>query len=304
MSYDLYFYTRNGREIDPKDIEEYLLKNGCTRDGEFPQWIFENEATNVYFMFERQPESDDPEDIEIFESFAEFDNTQFTFSLNFLRPNFFGLEAFAYVERLMDELDLYALNPQSHSDPDTPSRETSEKYYSEWSKANLDFSSEHFDSLDLLYFPLDISNAYWNYNFNAARLQESLGDEYYVPTMFLVRRASTGLPITMSTWTQHIPNLFPPADYFLINRKRRKLFRTIDESGLISRETFMRVFGSYLEPFDFKDCFIIHPEKTELVADVFNTVEFEAVLEGFLGDGIDLSTLTNAERSPIQKSID
>lgn len=303
MSYDLYFYTRKGWEIDAKDLEAYFLQNRCTRDGEFPQWLYENEATNVYFVFERQPESDDPENIEMLENFAEFDNTQFTFNLNFVRPDFFGLEAFAYVERFMNEFDLYALDPQSYTNPETPSREAFETYYSEWSKVNSDFSSEHFDALDLLHFPLDRSNDYWNYNFSAERLQEDLGDEYFVPTMFLVRRASTGSPITFSTWTQHIPNVFPPADYFLLNRQRRKLFRTKEESGLISRKTLMEVFGSYLEPFDFKDCYIIHPEKAERVADIFNTVEFEADLKGFLGDGIDLLKLTNAERAPIQKSL-
>jgi len=304
MSYDLYFYTKKGREINAKDIEQYFLENGCIRDGEFPQWVYENEATNVYFVFERQPESEEAEDIEFFDSFDEFDNTQFTFNLNFFRPNFFGLEAFAYVDRFMCEFDLYALDPQSNTNPDTPSRETFETYYSEWSKANSGFSSEHFDALDLMHFPLDRSNDYWKYNFNAERLQEGLGDEYFVPTMFLVRRASTGSPITFSTWTQHIPNVFPPADYFLLNRQRRKLFRTIEESGLISHKTLMDVFGSYLEPFDFKDCYIIHPANAELVADIFNTVEFEADLKDFLGDGIDLSKLTNAERSPIQRDLD
>ncbi len=304
MSFDLYFYTRKECKVDPTEIEAYLLKNGCVREDEFPQWVYENDDTNVYFVFERQPENDDPEDIEIFESFNEFDNTGLTFNLNFIRPNFFGLEAFPYVERFMKEFGLYALNLQSKSDPDNPLRQSAEEYYSDWSKHNLNFSSEYFDDLELLHFPLEISNDYWRYNFHRNELQVLLGDDYFVPTLILAREASTGRPITISTWTEHIPNVFPTADYFLLNRTKVKLFRTIEEDGLISRDRFMNEFGPYLEPFDFKDCYIIHPDKAAESADLFNTIGFDAKLHGFLGDGIDLSKLTNAERAAEQKLLD
>src|SRR5690606_10226598 len=124
---------------------------------------------------------EDPEDIELFESFEDFENTQFTFNINFIRPNFFGLEAFPFVEQFMNEFDLYALDPQCRSDPDNPGRKTAEGYYSEWSQTNLKFSSEHFDELELLHFPLERSNDYWRYNFHVNQLQHGLGEDYFVP---------------------------------------------------------------------------------------------------------------------------
>lgn len=301
MSFDLYFYTRKEHLFDASKVESYLVKNGCVRVSEDEQWVYENEDTDVYFDFERQPENDDPEDNKTFESFDDFNNTRYSFSLNYIRPNFFGLEAFPFVELMMSELDLFALNPQSDSEIEIPRRQTAGEYYSNWSNTNLSVSSDHFDYFDLLHFPLEKSNEYWRYNFHRNEMQDKLGDDYYVPTLILARQASTGEPITISTWTEHIPNVFPPADYFLINRKKRKLFRTAEESGLISHESFIREFGSYLEPFDFEDCFIIHPENAVLVGELFNKIEFEAMLEGFVGDGIDLSKLTNADRSAVQK---
>ncbi|MBX3243065.1 MAG: hypothetical protein KF685_01195 [Acidobacteria bacterium] len=304
MSFDLYFYTRKNQKVASKEIEDYFDRNGCIRDEEFPQWLYESERTGVYFLFEMQTESDDSEDIEVYESFDDFDNTRFTFNINFIRPNFFGLEAFPFVEKLMNEFDLYALDPQCPSDPDNPGRKTAEEYYGEWSKTNINFSSEHFDELELLHFPVEKSNDYWRYNFHVEQLQLGLGDDYFVPSLILVRQASTGMPITISTWTEHIPNVFPPADYFFISRKRKKLFRNVEESGLISRENFMKIFGAYLVVFDFKDCFIIHPDQAESVGELFNKVEFDFLLDGFLGEGIDLSKLTNAERSAEQRSFD
>src|SRR5260221_3148782 len=149
MSFDLYFYTAKNHNLSSEQIAEYLVAKGCVREDEFPQWIYSNETTGVYFSFETQPESDDPEDIELFDSFRAFENTHFTFNINFVRPNFFGLEAFPFVERFMSELDLYALNPQWQDNSANPSKETGDAYYSDWSRANLNFSADHFDEFGL-----------------------------------------------------------------------------------------------------------------------------------------------------------
>jgi hypothetical protein len=60
MSFDLYFYTRKGQELDRSRFENYLLDNGCVREGEDEQWFYENEDTGVYFSFEVQPQNEDP----------------------------------------------------------------------------------------------------------------------------------------------------------------------------------------------------------------------------------------------------
>ena len=300
MSFDLYFYKRKDEEISSAAIGNWLTANGCVRKGDFPQWLYGNEDTGVYFSFEIQEPDDDPEAIEMFEKFSDFENTQFTFNLNFVRPNFFALEAFPFVERFLTDLELFALNPQSRVDPDNPRKEKSHDYYSDWSRTNLRFSADHFDEFGLKYLPLEKSNDYWRYNFQKGELQNRLGDEYFVPTLILAKRAVTGDAITLSTWTQHIPNIFPPADYFVIIRKRKKLFRTVDETGIIARETLLLTFADYLEDYDFKDCKIIHPENAEKVGGIFNNVVFDFLLEGFF-EPLEIENLTNAERSSQQK---
>jgi hypothetical protein len=303
MSFDLYFYTAKDHSLSSEQIEKYLVAKGCFREGEFPQWLYSNEATGVYFSFEIQRESDDPEDIEIFESFEEFDNTRFSFNINFIRPNFFALEAFPFVERFMSELDLHVLNPQSQDDGDNPRKQNADAYYSDWTRANLSVSADHFDEFGLIHFPIEKSNDYWRYNFHKDEMQEKLGEEYFVPSLILTRQTTTGEPITLSTWTEHIPNVFPPADYFVVSRKRKKLLRTVDESGVISRNKLLNTFGDYLEAFDFKDCYIIHPNEAAKIGDLFNSVEFDYPWKGF-AKPIELESLTNAERSPDQKVVE
>jgi hypothetical protein len=303
MSFDLIFYTKKGRTVTEEEFSAYLIGKGCIREGDIPQWLYGNDATGVYFSFDLEPVSTTQDDIEMFENFAEFDNTRFSFNINFIRPNFFGLEAFPFVERLMTDLDLYAIDPQCKTDPDSPGRKIADEYHAEWAEQNLNFSAEHFDALELIHFPLEKSDYYWRYNFQKDAIQDRLGDEYYVPSLILTWRKSGGEPITISTWTEHIPNVFPPADYFGIHRKRKKLFRTVEEMGVISREKLMQTFGGYFEPLDFKDCYIIHPDKAEAAAKAFNSVEFDAPFEGFFTTDFDLEHLTNAERSPDQREL-
>ncbi len=77
----------------------------------------------------------------------------------------------------------------------------------------------------------------------------------------------------------------------------------IDEKGLISRHRLLSVFGDYLEAFEVKDCYVIHPENAAKVGDLFNSVEFEYSLEGFTKQA-ELESLTNAERSTDQKVVE
>ncbi|MEP7075432.1 MAG: hypothetical protein ABI878_06445 [Acidobacteriota bacterium] len=301
MSFDLYFYKKKGSAVSEKEIAAFLTSNGCVREGEFPQWFYANDATGVYFSFEIQAESDDPEEITRFESFDEFDNTRFSFNINFIRPNFFALEAFPIVERLMSKFDLSALDPQFDEDPDNPRKRTAEEYYQEWSIPNLKLCSERFDQFGLLHFPMEKSNDYWRYNLSVRELQNKLGDDCFVPRLFLAKRVETGEPITLSTWNQHIPTILPPADFFAISREKKKLFRTIKESGVISGPKLLETFEGYLGKYEVKDCHIISSENSERVADAFNNVRFDYAFEGF-SEPIDSQHLTNAERSPNQIS--
>ena len=122
MSYDLYFYKRKEHQLSEGEIGDYLSHNVTPANKAGNQWFYENEDTEVYFSFDHNQPEDDPESIELFEKFSDFDNTHFTFNLNFLRPVFFGKEAFTIVEKLINDLDLYVLDPQSKTNPDKPSK--------------------------------------------------------------------------------------------------------------------------------------------------------------------------------------
>jgi len=267
--------------LTESQIAEYLTNNLTSTSESDTQWFVENEDTETYFSFDQNEPETDEESIELFENFTDFDNTHFTFNLNYLRPDFFGQFAFEFVDKFIKDLDLFVLNPQSTTDPDNPLKPKENELYENWSETNSRNSANFFKEYGLEFYPLEKSNDFYNYNRNKSLLQEKLGDNYYVPKLYLFKRKSDGQIVTICTWTEHIPKVFPPADYYLLTKKYKKLFRTVEEAGLISSDTFKNRFGSFLDNFEFKNCKIIHPDKAEKVKDIFNSTKIEFKLADF-----------------------
>ena len=294
MSYNLYFYKRKTSDLTESQIAEYLTNNLISTSESDTQWFVEDEDTETYFSFDQNEPEADEESIELFENFADFDNTHFTFNLNYLRPNFFGQFAFEFVDKLIKHFDLLVLNPQSTIDPDNPLKPQDNELYENWSEINSRHSVNFFKEYELEFYPLEKSNDFYNYNHKKLALQEKLGDNYYVPKLYLFKRKFDGQIFTLCTWTEHIPNVFPPADYFLLTKKYKKLFRTVEEVGLICADTFKERFGNFLDIFEFKNCKIIHHDKAEKVKDIFNSTKIEFSLTDF-AERVQMEKLVNAK---------
>ena len=199
--------------------------------------------------------------------FEDFDNTNFSFNLNFMRPCFFGLEAFEFVTKMIKDLELYVLNPQV--DKIEPYIPTKEELYNNWNKTNLNAALDHYNE-ESFYYPLEASNEVWEFNLNREKLQEKVGEEYFVSRIFFATTFKNMNAVTLTTWSCHIPNILPKTDYYLLTREYKKLFKPVKDTVLISRETFMDNFSDYFEDYTEKNCIIIDKEKANKVAKIFN----------------------------------
>ena len=276
MSYDLYFFKRKESKLTEEQVENYLSKNLVAE--EKGQWIFQNNDTEVYYIFEKNETEIDEEEIEFIEEYDEFENLNFTFILNFLRPSFFGIEAFEFIEKIISDLDLYISNPQS--DKEKPYKPKKEELYENWNSTNLHSSSEHF-SEQCSYLEIEKSNEIWKYNFEKNKIQDELGGNYFVPKMFFFKTKTENKVITVSSWTEYIPNLIPNADYFLLTKIYTKFFRKVQENVLISRESLMNRFAEYFDDYAYPNCKIIHPENAKKIKDLFNSTKSDLKLETF-----------------------
>lgn len=290
MSYDLFFYKQKGSPLTELTIRNYLAENLTKPNEQNTQWWFENEDTGVYFCFETTHESEFENYSELFESFKEFDNVRFMFNINFIRPDFFGLEAFPIVEKFIHDLDLYVLNPQSDYNPDIPSKPKTNELYENWSVTNETSTAASFDKDDC-YYPLADCNKIWEHNYNKCKLQADYEELYYVPKLYLVKEYKTNRIVTRTSWVEHIPNIFPKADFIFMVRERKTLLNTVKERGYILYETFINKFGHLLD--DIEGYKIIHPENAEKAAKIFDNLKFD-VKDGKLGGIVSWDKVYNA----------
>lgn len=289
MSYDLYFYKKEKEGPSLEVIENYLKLNLDSKNDGNARWYFENPDTEVHFWLDLQDSTKYTNPDNSNELLDGFENTNITFALNFVRPDFLGSEAFRFIDKFISDLGLFVFNPQSSQS----SLNTSPgELFGNWSQLNFDHSVRFYQEFNLNYLPLDKSNKSWNYNYNRKILQKNLGDGYFVPRVTYFKPRTNNEVITVSTWANHIPNVFPPVDYYLIFKKYKKWFRVVEEVGFISSATFHEKFGSFLDNFDFEGCKIIHQDKASNAGKLFNSIRFEYHFNEF-ADRISINKIVN-----------
>lgn len=288
MSYDLNFYRRKTDSISKTDIEQYLnsLPNVTNENGS--QWFYQNEETGVYCSFEYYDFDEKDDDIEE-ENFEDFEDTNFAFNINFIRPQFFGKECFPIVGKLVEELNLFILNPQGEGEPKKYEVGTLEK---EWADSNLRFSKANFEEFGLNYLEQEKSDYSWEFCFLRNELQTQLGDEYFVPGIFYVKKKDSEDVFTLSVWPEHIPFVLPKVDYILIQKKIKKFFKTKKEDGLIKYDNLTSRLGQFFEE---KETYkIMHPENSIKASKIFNDLTLVGSFEDFV-EGVTVDKFVNVK---------
>lgn len=285
MSYDLYFYKHKDCKTTDSDIRSYLgerFQNTKNVD----QFWYENKETGVYFSFEYNKLDLDDDPLEGFEG---FDNTNWMFNINFLRPQFFGLEAFPFVGGLINDLDLIVLNPQVGGD-ETLAKYSDRDLFENWSNINARHSSDFFKEYELYYLDLDKSNKSWEFNQNRLALQDKLGEMTFVPGIFYFKEHKTGLISTLCVWPEHISTIIPQVDYFIIQKKIKKRFVTKESSGLVPYETIKNTFYDFITKENGYE--MISPSDSLKIEKLFNGLEYYCDFKDF-GEGMTVDKIVN-----------
>lgn len=278
MSFDLFFYQRKNTPHKESSVISYLDAHISHVNIERTQWTYQNEVTRVYFYIAEleKEEIDGPGRYE----FPDFEPVGFDFSVNFMRPEFFGRESFMFLEKMLNELDLYVLNPQSETDIE-PYKPSMEALYENWAITNREASIRNFD-VNTCYLSPEKSDEIWRYNYQRDALQEEIGEDQFVSKIFLYKRNDNAEIVTLFTWSDSIPNVFPPAEYVIIYKTYKTLLgKKKTKRGIISYDTFLKVFGDYLEDFRYPGCKSISPENAEKASRAFKKLRFEYEVADF-----------------------
>ena len=274
-----------------------LVQNIPHNNSEHPrQWSYENPATGVYFLIDWNEPDDDPENIEVFDSFQNYQYLNFSFSINFFRPRFFGFEIFPIIEKFINDLDLYVLDPQDETDPDNPRKFPQGYFQEQWIRHNDKVTLDQFDELNFLFLPVEKSNYLWWFQTHREELQESLTEDIFVPGYFVLKNKENEQLYTACVWPEHIPIILPQVDYLIVQKKYKRLFKTVEESGLVSYDTIISQFGEYFEDFEYSlpDLKVIRQSNADQIEKKFNALKLGKTVTDF-GSGVAFDSFVNVK---------
>jgi hypothetical protein len=297
MSFDLYLYKKKNHHVTEQNISDYLNKTIPFNDSDYPrQWSYENPETGVYFLIDWNEPNTDQDDIKIWDSFDEFENLNFSISINFFRPRYFGMEIFPIIERIIDELDLYILDSQDEDDAENPRKFQIGYLQDQWIRHNDQLSTTYFEELSFNFMPLEKSNYMWWFLLNRNELQEALRTDTFVPSFFVLKSKEDNNLYTACVWPQHIPIILPVVDYVIIKREYKTLFKTVAESGMVSYSVILEELGSYFEDFDYSipNLKVLTQLNADKMNRKFNKLKIYKTTEDF-GSGVDKGNFVNVQ---------
>jgi uncharacterized protein YtpQ (UPF0354 family) len=301
MSYDLYFYKGIESPLTEKDIFDYLNKYLPHNKSDIPnQWYYNNEETGVYFLIHQDNNSNlsSEDNCDIYPGFKYLN---LYCNINFLRPRYFGLEIFHLIDNLSKDLDLFILNPQDNINNEIPFKYEKDYLRDQWIIQNDQNSIRSFYELDLKYYPEDKSNYFWWFLSERKNIQNSLKEDVFVAGILFLEGYEDKKIYTATTWTEHIPVILPPVDFVIVNKKYKKFFETIEETGLIPYKEIMEKFGSFFKEFkhEFPGLKIIHQHESECIKPKFNRLKIWKTTKDF-GKLIEKDGFVNVRPEEVQ----
>jgi hypothetical protein len=289
MSYDLNFYKRIDQKISRQQIANFLDKQLQLTEDNQGDWVYQNEDTGVYCIFSLyEEESFDQEEEEGGEEEHQgYKCIDLTFSINFFRPQFFGLECFPLVMKIKDAFDLHIESPQSGELFSSPNFEI---LFNEWSALNQRYSLEYAAELDLQYLPIKKSNNSWRYNYQRVELQRILDENYFAPKIFYLKMKDSTEVHTAAVWPDLIYSVLPSVDYLIISKKKGWLWR-VETMNVVARSTVEKEFSKFIRK-DTNGYDVIEGQGNSIAKDKYRNLNDLGELKN-VGTGIGINTIIN-----------
>ena len=248
MSFDLSFCRADETVPAIAELKEYFQTNSLfeandTAGGGVQFW-YQNPATGVYCDF-----SYSPLDAEEQEGCGK---SGLSFNLNYARPSFFAFETMPLVQAYCRHFKLQVEDPQA----DTVGPADAQSLIESWQSHNASAvkamqAMRKQEEVALHYLAEDRATDWWRYMSRRQRLEESLTEDLFVPTMITLLNPAREV-FTMIVCPIAIAQFFPRCQYLCVKRETRRLFRTKEEIGLVAYETVIDAISTLLEEYEFE----------------------------------------------------
>lgn len=275
MSFDLYFCRQDGSAPSIPELKEYfsairLFQVNDVAAGGVEFW-YQNEATGVYCLFSYSPL--DAAELQGCGS------SGLTFNLNFRRPSFFAYETMPLVEDFCEHFDLVVENPQDETvqKPDAKTLISSWRSHNSWAMRTMKTVAIE-ENMDLHYLPEASATAWWQYTKLHQALEESISEDTFVPSLIILMNPASQL-FTMLLWPKGIAQFFPQSDYVYVQREKKRLLETKEETGLVSYKSVIEKIGHLLDDYEFGGLQLkyLGPERTAEVIPLIQTLDLKPI---------------------------
>lgn len=287
MSFQLLFFKPKTRKIELYKVLDFFqdkphFTTKSLSEG-YHRFIYQNETTKVSFMITYNETDELITDL-TFDHFFEFCYT--SFSLNFMRPSYYALEAMPIIYEFCKKFDLYINDAQHLSEEkNTLKQYTVEELVQSYEKNNEIVSKEFNKQSPLLNTTKEKSLYYYEYIKNHDQCSKSYS--VTVPQLGLMEKKNTTELFTVIAWYNADTILIPKCDYlFIIKEVKGFLGMKKQSTSIISFDTFINTFQPHLKTIH-KDLYLLDkvtPKVKELFYDITDesSEEFEITDEPFV----------------------
>jgi hypothetical protein len=244
MSYDLQFCVRAGASAAKAGELEAYFRGRPWYQLQGSQAFYGNEDTGVYFSFELGASVEEGGEDDAARPQDGLQAIPLSFSVNYVRPSIFGLEAERELTALAERFGLYVDDPQMHGmgrGAYSPAG-----FLAGWNAGNefgylsivaqVKQQAGSDDGLFDTVLPAAELERCWRWNLQRNDLQRELGDDVFVPRISFLRR-DEGIR-SFVVWGDAMAVALPEVDYLMLVRQQlapRRLFLFKSQDVAIAR---------------------------------------------------------------------
>jgi hypothetical protein len=275
MSFDLSFCRQNGSLPSIPELKEYFSANpSCqiTDDDEGGvQFWYHNEATGVYCDF-----SYSPLDASELEGCAA---SGLSFNLNYVRPSFFAYETMPLVEAFCKHFNLTVEDFQEETKGPADASSLIASWRSHNAKAmGAMVQVAKQEGMELHYLLEQRATEWWRYMSVKQGIEEVMTEDIFVPSLTILMNPAGEL-FTFLPWPKGIAQFFPPCEYVYVQREKKRIFGTKEETGLVPYQLVLETIEPLLDDYEYGGLQIKHlnPDKTVAVQRLIQTLPLRPI---------------------------
>lgn len=276
MSFDLYFCGQDGSTPSIPDLKQYFttLPHFRVQDDDAAgavEFWYQNEATGVYCDFSYSPL--DAQEL------SGCGSSGLTFNLNFIRPSFFAYETMPLVEAFCKRFNLLVEDSQEETVQPAEAERliASWRAHNAWAMGAMTKVAKEED-MELHYLPEQRASEWWRYMSVKQDIEDALTEDIFVPSLMILKGPVPPL-FTVMVWPNGIAQFFPPCDYVYVQRTKKRMFGSKEESGLVPYQLVLETIEPLLDDYKFRSLQFkfLSPNKAPGVAGLIQSLHLEPV---------------------------